>query len=64
MADEGFVTRYSLLLFVLFLAAGCYGLAVAHGRMEGLNFKGLIHVSAALLLLSGTMLMWRAEKQG
>ena len=63
MGQESFFVRFALPLFVVFLAAGCYGLAVAHGRMEGPNFKGLIHVSAALVLLSGIALMFRAESR-
>lgn len=64
MAEDDFVTRYSLLLFVLFGVLGVAGLAVAHGKIEGPNFNGLVHVSAFLVLLSGTALMWRAEKKG
>jgi uncharacterized membrane protein SirB2 len=63
MGQESFFVRFALPLFVVFLAAGCYGLAVAHGRMEGPNFKGLVHVSAALVLLSGIALMFRAESR-
>jgi hypothetical protein len=64
MAETGLFTRFALLLFVIFLGAGCYGLALAHGRVEGPNFNGLIHISTALVLLSGVALMFRAEKQG
>ncbi len=64
MAEAGFFTRYALPLFVLFLALGGVGLAMAHGRIEGPNLPGLIHVSTILVLLSGVALMWRAEKQG
>ena len=61
MEQESLFVRYGLVLFVVFLTAGCYGLAVAHGRLEGPNFNGLIHVSAALVLLSGIALMFRAD---
>jgi hypothetical protein len=64
MTEESFFTRYALPLFVVSLAAGCYGLALAHGRIEGPNFKGLIHISTALVLLSGIALMFRAERRG
>ncbi len=63
MAQQSLFVRYALLLFIIFLAAGCYGLAVAHGRVEGTNFKGLNHISTALVLLSGIALMFRAESQ-
>ncbi len=63
MAEQNFFVRNALPLFIVFLAAGCYGLAVAHGRMEGPNFKGLIHISTALVLLSGIALMFRAESR-
>ena len=64
MADQGFVTRYSLLLFVVFGALGVLLLYAGAGRLEGLNFRGAIHLGAFAALLSGTMLMWRAEQQG
>ena len=63
MSDQGFFTRYALPLCGVFLLAGCYGLAMAHGRVEGPNFTGLIHVSTALVLLAGMALMFRAEAQ-
>ncbi len=64
MAEDDFVTRYSLLLFVVLGALGVAGLAVAHGKIEGPNFNGLVHLSAMLVLLSGVALMWRAENKG
>jgi hypothetical protein len=64
MPQENFFVRFAVPLFAVFLVAGCYGLAMAHGRVDGLNFKGLIHVSTALVLLSGIALMFQAEKRG
>jgi hypothetical protein len=63
MAEGGFVTRNSLLLFLVLAAAGVFGLLAATGRIEGYNFRGLIHLSAFLLMISGIMLMWRSEHQ-
>ena len=63
MSEEGTTTRHALPLFALFGVLGGLGLAMAHGRISGINFQGLVHLSTLLVLLAGTMLMWRAEHQ-
>lgn len=63
MAEEGFTTRYALLLFVLSGALGLFLLCAGTGRLEGYDFRGAIHLGAFFALMAGTMLMWRAEHQ-
>ena len=63
MPSSESITRNALPLFAILLAVGCLGLAMAHDRLPGINFRGLVHISTAFVLLSGVALMWRAEHQ-
>ncbi len=63
MAESDSITRHAFPAFAILLALGCLGLAMAHGKIPGINFRGLIHLSTVLVLLSGVALMWRAEHQ-
>ncbi len=64
MSDVKASVRYAVLLCLVFGVLGCYGLAVAVGKTSGPTFKGLADISAFLILMSGIMLMWRAEHTG
>jgi hypothetical protein len=61
MPQREFFTRNAVLICLACLAVGALGLAMAHEKIPGINFKGLVHISTLLLLLAGTLLMWKQE---
>jgi isoprenylcysteine carboxyl methyltransferase (ICMT) family protein YpbQ len=63
MPQTEFATRNAVLLFIAFFALGILCLGMAHDHIPGLNFRWMAHIGTLLLLLSGTMLMWRSEHE-
>lgn len=63
MGADGPITQNALPISLALLVLGCLGLAMVHDKIPGISFKGLVHISAALVLLSGMLLMWKNEHQ-
>jgi hypothetical protein len=60
-ATPQFVTEHAVQICLACLAFGALLLAMAHDKIPGISFKGLIHVGTLLLLLAGVLLMWKQE---